>query len=259
MRFCCRRWLLALALVAGHATARENSLHIEDLTWQEVRAAIYAGKTTALYYAGSTEQNGPHMALGKHTVVARHVAGEIARQLGHALVYPVLPYAPTGDAGKRSGHMKFEGTVTLSEETYSAIAREVAMSALAAGFRDVVLMGDHGGGQEALRNVANELTRSGAGRVHYAGDVYHKAEELVGNLVRQNRLPAGRHAGIEDTSELMFLDRDARWIRKGQITSATTANGVDGDPRQASAELGKAFLQVKINAGVAQIRRLVKR
>jgi creatinine amidohydrolase len=256
----CVRWCVCvLAIAAGQAGAKENSLFIEDLTWQEVRAGIARGKTVALYYAGSTEQNGPHMALGKHNVVARHVAGEIARSLGNALVYPVLPFAPTGDAARKSGHMKFAGTVTLSQATYAAVAREVALSALAAGFRDVVLMGDHGDGQDALRKVAEDLTRAKHGRVHYAGDVYYKSEEMVGKLVRQNRLPAGRHAGIEDTSELMFLDRDARWIRKGQLSSATQASGVDGDPRQASPELGKAFLQVKIDAGVTQIRRLLQR
>jgi creatinine amidohydrolase len=235
---------LLFFLTPAMCLSQPGSVFIEDLTWPEVRAAIAGGKTVALYYAGSTEQNGPHMALGKHNVVARHVAGEIARVLGNALVYPVLPFAPTGDAAKRSGHMKFEGTVTLSDATYGAIAREVALSALTAGFRDVVLMGDHGGGQDALRKVAEELTRARRGRVHYAGDVYYKS--------------AGKHGGVEDTSELMFLDRDARWIRRDQLAGGSPATGVEGDPRQASAERGKAFLQVKIDAGAAQIRKLVR-
>src|ERR1044071_8633447 len=73
-----------------------ESVYIEDLTWTEVRAAIQAGKTTAIIYTGSTEQNGPHMALGKHNFVAHYVAGQIAEKLGNALVYPTLPFAPTG-------------------------------------------------------------------------------------------------------------------------------------------------------------------
>jgi creatinine amidohydrolase/Fe(II)-dependent formamide hydrolase-like protein len=250
---------LLFVLLPAAGLAQPNSVFIEDLTWPEVRTAIAGGKTIALYYAGGTEQNGPHMALGKHNVIARHVAGEIARSLGNALVYPVLPFAPAGDAAAKSGHMKYEGTVTLSYTRYGGVAREVALSALAAGFRDVVLMGDHGDGQETLRDVAKELSRGRGGRVHYAGDVYYKTGEQVGNLLRQNRLPAGRHAGVEDTSELMFLDRDSRWVRKAQLGSSSLSTGVDSDPRQASAELGKVFLQVKINAGVAQIRRLTKR
>src|SRR5215469_5550106 len=73
-----------------------QSVYIEDLTWPEVKAAIAAGKTTAIVYAGSTEQNGPHMALGKHNFIAHYAAGEIAKKLGNALVYPTMPFAPTG-------------------------------------------------------------------------------------------------------------------------------------------------------------------
>src|SRR6188474_1593358 len=58
---------LLLALLPSLAVAQAPSVFIADLTWTEVRDAIAAGKTTALYYAGSTEQNGPGVALGKHT------------------------------------------------------------------------------------------------------------------------------------------------------------------------------------------------
>src|SRR6266849_1132870 len=116
---------LVLAFLPGLALAQ--SVFIADLTWPEVKQAIASGKTTAIYYAGSTEQNGPHMVLGKHNVIAGYLAGRIAEELGNALVYPVLPFAPTGD------HMKFPGSVTLSDQTFAAIAREVAASMLSAG------------------------------------------------------------------------------------------------------------------------------
>ena len=215
-----------LALLAGLAHAQAGSLFIEDLTSPEVKSAIASGKTTALYYAGSTEQNGAHMALGKHNFIARYVGGRIAEKLGNALVYPVLPFAPTGD------HMKFPGTVNLSDQTFGAVAQEVAQSAIAAGFKHVVLMGDHGGGQEALKRVASALDGKGA-RVHYIGDAYFKSQ--------------AEHAGVEDTSELMFLDRDGKWIRRDKL----------GDSRKASAELGKRLLDTKVDHAVAQIRALV--
>jgi creatinine amidohydrolase len=91
---------LALLFAPSVVLARSKSLLIEDLTWTEVRDAIAAGKTTAIYYAGSTEQNGPHMALGKHNFIARYVAQRIAEELGNALVYPVMPFGPTGDIAK---------------------------------------------------------------------------------------------------------------------------------------------------------------
>ena len=231
---------LLLCLLPALACAQPKSLFIEDLTWPEVKQAIASGKTTAIYYAGSTEQNGPHMALGKHNFIARYAAGRIAEELGNALVYPVLPFAPTGE------HLKFPGTVNLTDKTFGAVAREVARSALAAGFKNVVLLGDHGGGQDALKQVASELDkewrRKGA-HVHYIGDAYLKSQ--------------GKHAGIEDTSELMFLDREQKWIRRDKLAAGDAKSGVDGDPRQATAELGKRSLDMKIKNAVAQIRSLV--
>lgn len=231
--------VLVFLCCALPAIAAGQSVYIEDLTWPEVRAAISGGKSTAIYYAGSTEQNGPHLALGKHNVIARHVAGRIAEELGNALVYPVLPFAPTG------GHMKFPGTVNLSETTFAAVAREVAESAIAAGFKHVLLMGDHGGGQDELKEVAHALDRAGKGaRVFYIADVYTKS--------------TGKHAGLEDTAELMYLDRERRWVRRDRMAGANASTGAEGDPQHATVELGRKLLDSRVKSAVAQIRQLVK-
>ena len=79
--------LLAM-FAAPLSVCAQRSVYIEDLTWPEVRQAIQSGKTSAIIYTGSTEQNGPHMAIGKHNFIARWVAGAIAIKLGDALVYP---------------------------------------------------------------------------------------------------------------------------------------------------------------------------
>lgn len=214
------RPLVILFLAPLLAWAQPKSPYIEDLTTDEVKAAIAGGKTTAIYYAGSTEQNGAHLALGKHNFIARHVAGRIAEQLGNALVYPTMPFAPTGD------HLKHAGTVNVSGQTFAAVARDVAKSALASGFTTVVLMGDHGGGQDELKAVAREL----GPRVIYTGDAYYKS--------------TGDHAGVEDSSELLFVDREQRWVRRDRI------------PRGASAELGRKLIEAKVKNAVTQIRAL---
>jgi hypothetical protein len=66
---------LATTPAATEHSGGAQSVYIEDLTWPEVKAAIAAGKTTAIIYAGSTEQNGPHLALGKHNFVAHYGRG----------------------------------------------------------------------------------------------------------------------------------------------------------------------------------------
>ena len=252
--------LAACALVFSAANVvAAPPVFVEDLTWQEVQSAIASGRTTALVYAGSTEQNGPHLVLGKHNVVVRHVAGRIAAELGDALVYPIVPFAPTGDAERKTGHMRFPGSVHVSEATYAAIARDLAASARAAGFRHVVLMGDHGGGQKVLERVAAQLDRawraSGA-RCHYAGDVYFAAQREAQRLLGARGIAGDDHAGTADTAELMALDAEARWVRRAEIGPGDPAAGVRGDPRLATAEIGRALLDLKVRAGVAQIRAL---
>jgi creatinine amidohydrolase len=249
--------ILALSLLPSLARAAP-SVFIEDLTWPEVRDAISGGATTAIYYAGSTEQNGPHLATGKHTFVARHVAGRIASELGNALVYPILPFAPTGDATARTGHMRFPGSVSLSEETYTAVARDVAASARAAGFRFVMLMGDHGGGQQALEKLAAALDRQWAGqgtRVGYVPEVYFGAERRVNDYLAARGIPPGAHASVPDTSEVMLVDPSRRWLRADKLQAGDGANGVEGDPRPASVEFGRQFIDFKVNGAVERIRR----
>src|SRR5262249_21512119 len=167
---------LILLLLPSVVLAQSKSVLIEDLTWMEVRDAIAGGNTPAIYYAASIEQNGPGLALGKHLFIAHYAAQRIAEELGNALVYPTMPYAIAGDPIKKTGHMRFPGTVSLSEETFGAVAREVAISALAAGFKNVALMGDHGGGQQTLKKVAEGLNAEWSPKgvhVYYIPDLYY--------------------------------------------------------------------------------------
>src|ERR1043166_2115742 len=108
--------LIAALLIAAPAYGQTQSIWIDDLTWPEVQAAIAGGKRTAIIYAGSSEQNGPHMVIGKHNFIAHALAPRIAEERGDALVYPILPYAVAGNALRRTGHMRFPGTVTLTPE-----------------------------------------------------------------------------------------------------------------------------------------------
>src|SRR5438876_11895575 len=98
--------LIAALLIAAPAYGQTQSVWIDDLTWPEVRDAIAAGKRTAIIYAGSSEQNGPHMVIGKHHFVARALAQRVAEELGDALIYPILPCAVAGNALRRTGPMR---------------------------------------------------------------------------------------------------------------------------------------------------------
>jgi creatinine amidohydrolase len=252
-------FVLVLLFLPSMVVAQSKSVLIEDLTWTEVRDAIAAGKTTAIYYAGSTEQNGPGLALGKHIFIAHYTAQRIAEELGNALVYPTIPYAPTGDPIKKTGHMRFPGTVSLSDDTFGAVAREVALSAIAAGFKKVALMGDHGGGQQTLKKIAEVLNAEWSPKgvhVYYISDLYYKEKEQMKEYLTKRNMVIDEHAGIDDTSEVMFVDKDNKWVRKDKLAPDNGKMGVRGDPTQASTGLGKMFVEFKIRNAVNQIRSL---
>jgi creatinine amidohydrolase len=242
------------------ASAEPGSVWIDDLTWPEIRDAIAAGKRTAIVYTGSSEQNGPHMVIGKHNIVAHYVAQRIAEQLGDALVYPVMPFSVTGTLSPKTGHMRFPGSVTLPPEVYTGVVRGVAQSAIAAGFKTVALMGDHGGGQAELAKVAKELDaqhRKEGVHVLYIGDLYYKSDTDLKDWLTKHSLPHDIHAGMWDTSPLLYLEKPGQWIRKDKFAEANEANGVVGNPALATPEIGKAFLDIKVENAVKQIRALM--
>lgn len=258
--------VLSLMLAASAISAQTPSVYMEDLTWMELRAAIAGGKTSAIICAGGTEQNGPHMALGKHNVIAHYVAGQIAHQLGNALVYPVLPFSPAGDAAEKIGHARFPGTISLSSELYLGVMRQEAQSAIAAGFKNVLLMGDHPGGQKELQLAAENLDadwRAKGVRVFYVPDVQAKAMQQANAYMAQRKIVPGGHAGVWETSMMMLLSQieKQQWIRHDQLTAAKgqpePATGISGDPSPATVELGRVFMNYKVRGAVEQIRTLL--
>jgi creatinine amidohydrolase len=270
--------IVFLVLLNPALTAQTNSLLIEDMTWTEVRDAIAAGKTTAIYYAGSTEQNGPGMALGKHVFIGHYLAPRIAAQLGNALVYPTMPFAPTGnwgrtapgviDPAKKDGHMRYAGSVNLSEETFGAVAHDVALSAISAGFKNVVLMCDHGGpAQTRLAKVAEEMNKEWSPKgihVYYIPDLYFKEKETMKAYMQKHGLPVDLHAGTDDTSEVLYVDKmvngkSSKWIRPSKLVNGREGDGtgVDGDQTKGTVDLGKIFTDAKVSFAVTQIKQLI--
>src|SRR5215475_5894631 len=250
---------IAALLIAAPAYGQAQSVWIDDHTWPEVRDAIAAGKRTAIIYTGSSEQNGPHMVIGKHNFIAHALAQRIAEELGDALVYPVLPYAVTGNAVMRTGHMRFPGSVSLPPEVFFGVVRGVAQSALTAGFKVVALMGDHGGGQDELALAAKELdaqARPDGARVLFIGDLYAKSRIQMREILAKHGLPTSEdHAGIPDTSSLLYLQaQPGQWVHPEKIELADAKTGVQGHPQFATAELGKIYLDLKVDLAVKQIR-----
>ena len=240
---------LAVVLFAASAVAQDESVMIDDLTTTEVQAAIDAGTTTAIYYVGGTHQNGAAVVLGKHNLLARHLSQRVAEELGNALAYPPNPYAPAGDPIEKTGHMRFAGTVSVSEETFAAVSRDVVRSAIAAGFRHVVMLGDHGGGQDILRSVAAELdteSQSQGARVFYI-PVYEEGEGRMREHLATLNVPTDRMTPTDDASEVLAVAGDK--VRREQLAEDIA--------RVASPEVGRILINGKVEVAVASIREQI--
>ena len=238
-----------------------DTVFLEELTWMEARDAIRSGKTTVIIPTGGTEQNGPHMVLGKHNVIVKHTAGQIARRIGNTLVAPVMAYVPEGELDPPTGHMRFSGTITLPNEYFMKVVEYAARSFKVHGFTDVVLIGDSGGNQEGMKAVTEMLNQEWADsetRVHFVSDYYS------GNGFREwlqsqgeTQEDIGSHAGIGDTSQLMKLYPELVRSSKRAKSLTIQPTGVVGNPTHASASYGAKILELKIEAAVAQARALM--
>jgi creatinine amidohydrolase len=243
----------------------DSAVLMEEMTTFEVGDAIRAGKTTVLIFNASTEASGPHIVLGKHIFRARYLGERIARELGNALVAPVIPFAPTDE------ETAFPGTVSLSPEIFSRVNEELASSMAAAGFKFIVLMGDHGANQAPLKELAPRLDarlRSQDTRVFFAGDAYKKTDAEIESYLASNGFPPSRHGGVGDTSLLWAVG--AQYIRPDKLAVGNPVErpypkqltlgpaGFEGDPRRSTPELGKMFLDWKVKNAVAEIRTLLR-
>lgn len=242
-----------------------EEVQIEKLTWVEVRELIGHGKTVALVPTGGVEQNGPHVILGKHNYIVHYTTDQIARQLGNALVAPVMAYVPEGDSAPPTGHMKFAGTLSLPEPVFEAVLEHTARSLKAHGFTTIAFIGDSGGNQASQTRVAGRLTEDwqAEGVRVLAIDSYYSGNGQVDWLTAQGETAAaiGSHAGIRDTSELLAVFPDGvrtdRLALHGGRYLETT--GVNGDPRRASEVYGREMLRLKIEAALGQLRAALER
>ncbi len=250
------------AASAAHAQPVLGEPFIEAMTWTEVRDAVAAGKKTIIIPIGGTEQNGPHMILGKHNYIVTFAAGEIARVLGNALVAPTLQYVPEGDYN-RAGFGDKPGVISLPSPSYDRLLDAAVRSLKVHGFTDILLIGDSGGNQAGMTAVANAVNAEWAGsgvRVYALVDYYQKGRILIRDYLQQkygwDNATVGSHAGTSDTSQLLYVHAAGIRTNKLAPSGGSPTSGVNGDPTKASAEIGKVAIDFKVNAAVEQYRAM---
>jgi creatinine amidohydrolase/Fe(II)-dependent formamide hydrolase-like protein len=270
--------LLALSLIAVASAQRPanapatapagkapDTVLLEELTWAEVRDLIKTGTTTIIVGTAGTEQKGPHMVDGEHKFVMEYTGEKIARAIGKTLFAPVVTYVPEGSWENPTGHMAKPGTITLPDDRFTDLLVNAGRSLKAGGFKTILFIGESGGNRNGMRDAAlklNDLWKAdGIARAFWIDDYYTKSHAEQNVYVTQHvGIPAdqiGGHANILDTSELLFVN--PKHIRRARLAGNDYENnGVSGNNQSKSTpELGKAFLQIKIDNAVAQIKALM--
>ncbi len=238
--------------------AARSTVFIEDLTWMEVRDAMRSGKDTVIVSTGGVEQNGPYLVTGKHNVVLRAMTEAIARKLGNALVAPIVPFVPEGDIDPPSLHMKYPGTISVTEETFERLLTDICASLRTHGFKRIVLIGDSGGNQAGMKTVAtrlNEKWSDGKTTIHFIPQYYDfSAVEKWLEEQGIHQEPEGLHDDFAMTAMMMAVDPDSVRAKERIAAGRFHINGVDLAPTEKTIEWGRRIVDFRADVTVKAYR-----
>lgn len=169
-------------------------LYMPHMSWDDVETYL---KTSDMVIVpvGSMEQHGKHLPLNSDIVQATEICLRIAEKTG-------VLVAPSVLAGVSEHHMGFPGTIALTPATFEAVLYETTQSLIAHGFRRIIYYTGHGGNYTSVSNVAFRINR--------------ETKAVVIDLMRVDfpqpdprisGLKSDSHAGVEETSMMLFLAR----------------------------------------------------
>lgn len=230
-------------------------MHLSEATWTEASAL---DTDLALLPVGSTEQHGPHAALGTDVATAEAVADAAAEAYDGEVV--VAPSIPVGIAEE---HRQFPGTLWVSPDTFRSYVRETVGSLAHHGWDRVVVVNGHGGNVPALGEVCAAISRRDAayavpftwfeGVGDHRSDMGHGGpletallRRVAPDLVREDRIEEARDGAAPRWGE---------WVSRVNLavdSAEFTENGVVGDPEEGSKERGEELLALA-SAALAEL------
>ena len=186
---------LVLLLFFAAAALRAQEREMERINWMEFRELVPAKIRTVLLPTGTLE---PHGVINNGADITAPVA--MARALAprvNAMIAPVVPYGITGSMEA------YPGAFQITEAAYRPYIKQVMQGLAKNGFRNIIILNGHGGGQTAvLTAVAAEIATEERVRTlvinwwSFASDV---TKEVFGE--------DGGHAGWNETAYVQAADR----------------------------------------------------
>src|ERR1700687_1130288 len=176
------------------------SRYFVDLTQPEI-AAQFKNNPLVILPAGSVEQHGPHLPTGTD-IFASQVIGHAVAERMDGLLLPATP------VGVPPMHMPFEGTITLTPDTYMRVTTETCVSVARHGAKYLLILNWHEGNITSLA-IASESLHRDHGMTVLTVQACYVAEELYGDSC--NGLTHGGEiealAVLAHRPDLVHLDR----------------------------------------------------
>ncbi len=111
------------------------SRYFIDLTQPEIAAQLKKNPLVILPQ-GSVEQHGPHLPTGTDIFASNVIAHAVAERMDGLVL-------PGGPLGVTPLHMPFEGTITLSPDTYMRVVKETCASMAQHGAKYLLILNWH--------------------------------------------------------------------------------------------------------------------
>jgi creatinine amidohydrolase len=235
-----------------------------EVEWRKLRADQLRERARAdaivILPIAALEQHGPHLPVEVDTMLGETVAVHAAREIaGRGVSVVVLPVLWTGLS---EHHMSFGGTITLDVATFSAVVEGVCRSVLRHGFKRIVLLNAHGGNENALRTITDDLTpKLGVPIVQFTywyaaaaaiaeiletqSGLMHacEAETSMMLAVRPDLVAMHRVAKAKVNSTPDVADVVGGGVYRWRTVAARSSSGVIGNPEAATAAKGERLFE----------------
>ncbi|MBI2609068.1 MAG: creatininase family protein [Deltaproteobacteria bacterium] len=244
-----------------------TSILLDHLTWPQVEKKINEGYKNILLGVGSTEQHGPHLPLFTDAFCGDVIGNAVSENIGKTL------QAPTIRVGCSSAHLGFPGTMSISAQTLKKLILEYGESLSLTPFKNFIIVPTHGGNFKPILDLLEET----GGKINKLKLIaYTDFEELMvrfheaSQKFKISREDAGLHAGEIETSIMLYLSKEfiqGKTFEKGTLNFSTveevykkgtrslSKNGILGNPKTATAEKGKVYLQCYVDAVTQYLKK----
>jgi len=229
-------------------------MRVDRITTNEFEKLV-AKKPLLILPIGATEAHGAHLPLGTDTFEAEHVADALSKRLKNVIVAPTLPY------GNHSSLKDIPGTINLTFDTLRSVIIDILESFIGHGIKKILVITGHAGSAhtaaitEACRDIVSEYSV----KLMFVSD-YDLA-------VSEFNYEGDGHGGLLETSRMLAIDPDTvgKERPKGKFVNANgmilsdasscIPDGIVGDTKDASAELGKRMNDHIVDTLIGMIER----